>query len=107
LCEQAGFKGHFTNHSLQATAATRFYDAGLDKQLIAEKNGHRSSAIRLYKRTQNTQLKKCSDIIQGREHTEDDKYNTKKRRCEELSEPQGTVREIQFQQGNTIFKVKF
>jgi integrase len=86
LCEQAGFKGHFTNHSLRATAATRLYDAGVDEQLIAEK-GHRSSAIRSYKRTQNAQLEKCSEIIEGREHTEDDKENTKKRICEEISEP--------------------
>lgn len=38
LCEQAGFSGQFTNHSLRTAAATRLYDA-LDEQLIAEKMG--------------------------------------------------------------------
>jgi hypothetical protein len=105
LCEQAGFKGHFTNHSLRATAATRLYDAGVDEQLIAEKTGHRSSAVRSYKRTQNAQLVKCSDIIQGRGN--DDKENAKKKRCEEISEHPCSSREIQFQQGNAFFKLKF
>ncbi|OWF34689.1 uncharacterized protein KIAA1958-like [Mizuhopecten yessoensis] len=32
LCEEAGFKGYFTNHSLRATAAKRLYKAGFDEQ---------------------------------------------------------------------------
>ncbi|CAC5399500.1 unnamed protein product [Mytilus coruscus] len=51
LCKGAEFSGNFTNHSLRATAATRLYVAGVDEQLIAEKTGHRSSAVRGYKRT--------------------------------------------------------
>lgn len=39
LCEQAGFSGQFTNHSIRTAAATRLYDAGVDEQLIAEKLG--------------------------------------------------------------------
>ena len=38
LYEQARFKGYFKNHSLRATEATRLYDAGVDEQLITEKN---------------------------------------------------------------------
>ena len=37
MCSEAGFEGQFTNHSLRATAATRLYAAGVDKQLIAKK----------------------------------------------------------------------
>ena len=66
LCEAAGFKGHFTNHSLRATAATRLYLAGVDEQLITEKTGHRSSAVRAYKRTNETQLKEISSILHER-----------------------------------------
>ena len=64
LCEQAGFKGYFMNHSLRATSVTRLYDAGRDEKLNNEKNGHRSSVVRLYKRTQDAQHVK---IIQGSE----------------------------------------
>lgn len=38
LCDRAGFKGHYTNHSLRATAATRLYEAGIAEQLIYEKS---------------------------------------------------------------------
>lgn len=64
MCKEAGFDGFFTNHSLRATAATRLYAAGVDEQLIAEKTGHRSSAIRNYKRTSEEQLQSVSDLIQ-------------------------------------------
>ena len=31
LCEVAGFKGHYTDHSLRATTATRLFEAGVDE----------------------------------------------------------------------------
>ena len=34
LFKAAGISGHFTNHSLRATSATRIFDAGIDEQLI-------------------------------------------------------------------------
>lgn len=64
MCKEAGFDGYYTNHSLRATAATRLYAAGVDEQLIAEKTGHRSSAIRAYKRTSEEQQQSVSDLIQ-------------------------------------------
>ena len=39
-CSEAGIKGHRTNHSLRATAATALYKAGIDEQLIMEQTGH-------------------------------------------------------------------
>ncbi|XP_033756302.1 uncharacterized protein KIAA1958-like [Pecten maximus] len=65
LCEQAGFQGFFTNHCLRATAATRLYSAGIDEQLISEKTGHRSNAVRAYKRTSDQQQSDMSDILSG------------------------------------------
>lgn len=64
LCSVAGFIGNYTNHSLRATAATRLYVAGVDEQLISEKTGHRSNAIRCYKRTSDQQQQNVSDIVQ-------------------------------------------
>ena len=37
-----GDKGHFTNHSLRASTATRLFRGGVDEQLIAGQTGHRS-----------------------------------------------------------------
>ena len=51
LCRSAGLNGHFTNHSLRATAATRLFEAGIDEQLIMHRNGHSTtSGVRTYKR---------------------------------------------------------
>ena len=65
LAEQAGLKGKFSNHSLRATAASRLYNANVDEQLISEVTGHRSNAVRSYKRTSNDQLKSVSNILYG------------------------------------------
>lgn len=50
LAKEAKLEGHFTNHSLRLTAATRLYQAGVDEQTIMEYTGHKSEAVRLYKR---------------------------------------------------------
>lgn len=65
LCSNAGLVGYFTNHSLRATAATRMYSADLPEQLICEKTGHRSEAVREYKRTSTIQQQEASDVVQG------------------------------------------
>ena len=65
MCESAGFTGRRSNHSARAAAATIMYEQGMDEQLIQEKTGHRSIAVRSYKRTSNRQLKKVSDVLYG------------------------------------------
>ena len=67
LCKTCGFEGFYSNHSLRATAATRLYAAGVDEQLIAEKTGHRSDAVRSYKRTSDEQLQLVDDIVQKKQ----------------------------------------
>ena len=42
ICKEAGIAGFKTNHLLRATAATRLYASGIDKQLVMERTGHRS-----------------------------------------------------------------
>ena len=50
LFKAAGIQGHFTNHSLRATSATRLVEAQIDEQLIMQSTGHSSTAVRAYKR---------------------------------------------------------
>ncbi len=52
LVKSAGFTGgKFSNHSLQATAATRMFNAGIPEKVIKEVTGHCSDAICSYKHT--------------------------------------------------------
>ena len=64
LCIKAGITGR-TNHSLHASTATCLYEQGIDKQLICEKTGHRSLAVRGYKCTSSNQLKGVSNVLYG------------------------------------------
>lgn len=65
ICSNAGLTGFRTNHSLRASAASRLHNAGVDEQLICEVTGHRSNAVRSYKRTSEGQKRRLSDILQG------------------------------------------
>ena len=65
MCKEAGITGHRTNQSLRATAASRLYQNGVDEQLIQEVTGHRSSAVRSYKRTADDQRREISAILGG------------------------------------------
>ncbi len=65
LCLEAGIKGKRTNHSLRATSATRLYKAEMDEQLIQERTGHRSSAVRGYKRMSTNLQKKVWSTLYG------------------------------------------
>ena len=65
ICTDAKIPGYFTNHSLRATAATRLYHNDFDEQIIQEITGHRSLAVREYKRTSNTQKCEASGCIMG------------------------------------------
>ena len=51
LCNAVGIQGYFTNHSLRSTSATCLYENNVDEQIIQEITGHRSLAVRSYKRT--------------------------------------------------------
>ncbi len=42
LMSRAGFKGQYTNHSLQVMAATRMFNAGVEEKVVKEKTGHKS-----------------------------------------------------------------
>lgn len=56
LASKLGLQGKFTNHSCCATCATCMYQNNCDEQLVQERTGHRSNAVRSYKRTSDQQL---------------------------------------------------
>ena len=63
--------GYYTNHSLRATATSRLYQAGVDKQLAIERTGHRSvDGVRSYKRTSDEHWLALSNILNRKETTE-------------------------------------
>ncbi len=65
LCKQAGLSGHHSNHSLRATSASHLYEAGVDEQLIQEHTGHRSNAVRGYKRTSSKLQQQVTQTLYG------------------------------------------
>ena len=66
LCQEAGLTGHFTNHSLRSTAATRLFEAGVDEQLIMLRTGHSTtSGVRSYKRVGEKLRSITSDVFNG------------------------------------------
>ena len=66
LCQEAGLTGHFTNHSLRPTAATRLFEADVDEQLIMLRTGHsRTSGVKSYRRFGEKLKSVPSDVLNG------------------------------------------
>ena len=63
MCHTAGLPGHYTNHSHHATMATKLYQNNVDEQMIMEITGHRSLAVRSYKRTSDRQQRQASRCL--------------------------------------------
>lgn len=80
LMKHIGLQGHFTNHSHHASAASCMYQSNCDEQLVMEKTGHHSNAVRLYKRMSDKQLRDVSKIIysQANEMSNDSGPSAKK-----------------------------
>ena len=51
MMQKIGAEGCFTNHSLRVSAATCMFSSGIEEQIVKERTGHRSDAVRAYKRT--------------------------------------------------------
>ena len=67
LFENAGIElssRRITNHSGRISCASRLYNAGLDDKAISSRTGHRSNAIDIYKRKNNSKSKEISDFLQ-------------------------------------------
>ena len=64
--EKVQFDGHYTNHSIRRSCATRLLDGGVPELLIQETTGHRSSdGVRAYKCTSSALQREASEILQG------------------------------------------
>ncbi|VDI47764.1 Hypothetical predicted protein [Mytilus galloprovincialis] len=59
------WKTHKPYTSLRASADTRFYNDGIEEQRVAETTGHRSKAVRVYKRTSADQQIEVLNILYG------------------------------------------
>ena len=57
------YQDFYSNHSLRGTSATRMYRSDIDEQLIMEITGHRSLAVRSYKRTSDSQRRMASNCL--------------------------------------------
>ena len=64
MCTLAGLKGNFTNHLGKVTCATRLFHNNFDEQLIMRQTGHRSNAVRAYKRPGIEHDLKISHVLQ-------------------------------------------
>lgn len=89
LARQIGIEGKVTNHLCRATCASRIYQGDCDEQLVMEKTGHHSNAVRSYKRTSNKQLREVSNLLYGED--KQDVPPPKKSRCETVSKPVDNV----------------
>ena len=63
IMKSAGFDGQYAGHSGKVTTATTLYQHGVDEQMIKERTGHRSDAVRAYKRTGSAQQEAVSVIL--------------------------------------------
>ena len=64
FCAEAGFQGNYTNHSGKVTCATTLFNQNFDEQLIQRQTGHRSNAVRIYKRPSQAQDLQISHALQ-------------------------------------------
>ena len=86
VMEKGGVSGHFTNHSLCRTCATRLYNSGMDEQRIMSVTGHRSvNAVRVYKEMSDEQQQEISYTIQAKnsENKESASPESKKAKLED------------------------
>ena len=65
MCKEGGLIGHYTNHSLRATCASRMFDQNVPEQIIKEVTGHRSDCVRVYKRTGDHLRQVASNVVAG------------------------------------------
>lgn len=63
LTEAAGLTSRFSNHSLQATCATRMFAAGVDEQVIKSFTRHQSDAVCDYKQLNDDLLQKANKTV--------------------------------------------
>lgn len=89
----------FTNHSGKVTCATSLYEKEFDEQTIMSRTGHRSLAVRSYKRASSTMVKAVSDALQPKFTAQENK----KMKCDDNGREK---RENPPSSANTMLTVK-
>ena len=79
VCEKAGIKGNFTNHSLRATTATRGLSKGIADKFVMQRTGHRDArSLQTYQRPSTSskiEISKAFDCVKS--FTTDEKCGEK------------------------------
>ena len=69
LMKDAGYEGHYTNHSARVTCASDLFDAEVDEQLIMARTNHASTdGVRAYKRASTKLQELTSDVLNSSTH---------------------------------------
>lgn len=72
MCQDAGLKGNYSNHSGRVTAVTRLYDAGVPEKAIMKRSGHRSiEGVRTYQREDVDANVAVSNVLSGQDTSTD------------------------------------
>ena len=73
LCEKAGIEGHYTNHSLRVTTATRGLEKGIAEKYVMERTGHRDvRSLHRYQRPnvqQKIEISRAFDLLSSHEES--------------------------------------
>ena len=64
MFDDAGIDRKVKNHSGRVYSCSTLYNAGFEEQEVMMRSGHRSSAVRTYKRPSETKLNEISDALQ-------------------------------------------
>ena len=97
----------FTNHSGKVTCATRLYESDtFDEQIIMSRTGHRSNAVRSYKRPSSTMVKSVSDALQPPTVAEPDGKKTKVRQKDTEENEVDNVNEIAASPSSCLVNIK-
>ena len=110
----------FTNYSGKVTCTATLYESGqFDEQAIMSRTGHRSTAVRKYKRASDRMLQNVSDALQPPMPSKDDvveectsaEQNVTKRKCalKEERKELALNRKLQFtlKHGETTLTLQF
>jgi hypothetical protein len=65
IMKAAGIPGKWTNHSLRSGCATTLHRANVEEQTIKNVTGHRSDAVRSYKRESLQTMKRAERVLLG------------------------------------------
>ena len=82
LMKDAGYEGHYTNHSARVTCASRLFDGEVDEQLIMARTNHASTdGVRPYKRVSTKLQELTYDVLNS---STDNGPSAKRIKCTEM-----------------------